>query len=170
MNIEERIYSVTMTEEELSLFSEFLEQKEFGKESAILGAVSAGSWNAKEAAKYAYEDDPEGYEKNKRKYALRGFLAPTAASYQLERARYLKNKKGYTPKEIKKDIEGSKTTGVALGADLLGVKFTRKPVAIGGRVHGLIHKSLREEERKELNSKVKGRKGESDSDKKNKED
>ena len=29
MNREERIYSVTMTEDELRLFSEFLEQKEY---------------------------------------------------------------------------------------------------------------------------------------------
>lgn len=54
-------FSVLMTEEEVSLFSEFIkEQREFGEESAILGVVSPGSWNAKEAAKYAYEDDPEG--------------------------------------------------------------------------------------------------------------
>ena len=31
MNREERIYSVTMTEDELRLFSEFLEQKEFAR-------------------------------------------------------------------------------------------------------------------------------------------
>ena len=30
MNREERIYSVTMTEDELRLFSKFLEQKEYG--------------------------------------------------------------------------------------------------------------------------------------------
>ena len=32
MNREERIYSVTMTEDELRLFSEFLEQRDYSKE------------------------------------------------------------------------------------------------------------------------------------------
>ena len=163
---EERLYSVTMTEEELRLFSEFIEQREFGAKSAVLGMVSPGSWVAKEAAKYAYEDDPEEYEKKKKKYAFRGFLAPTAASYQLERARYLK-KKGYTPEEIREDIEGSKTTGIALGADLIAAPITA-PVhrAGGGYIHGLVHKYGREEERKKINKSVKKDKSSKKEDKK----
>lgn len=148
-----KTYSVLVTEEELRLFSEFLEQKEFGFKSASLGLVSAGSWNAKEAAKYAYEDDPEGYDKKKRKYAFRGFLAPAAASYQLERALYLKEQ-GKTPEEIRKDIEGRKTSWVAYGVDgFMG--GLSQPLMRGGasKIHGLVHK-LGTDDRDEVKEKI----------------
>lgn len=150
-----KVYKVNVTENELRLFSEFLEQREFGGKSAVLGVVSPGSWNAKEAAKYAYEDDPELYEKKRRKYAFRGLLAPTAASYQLERAKYLKEK-GHTPEEIRKDIEGSKTTWVALGADLAAAPITAPVMRGGGSyIHGAVHKFGDKDSRKEIKKNMK---------------
>ena len=51
----EKLFSVLMTEDEVALFSEF--QKEFGFKSKALGYVAPGAYQAKEAAKYAYDDD-----------------------------------------------------------------------------------------------------------------
>lgn len=55
MNREERVFSVTMTEDELRLFSEFLEQREYSKEEEI------------ELKKLRYED-PDQYLKEVEKY------------------------------------------------------------------------------------------------------
>ena len=55
MNREERVYSVTMTEEELKLFSEFLEQREYSKEEEL------------KLKKLRYED-PDQYIKEVVKY------------------------------------------------------------------------------------------------------
>lgn len=68
---EERLFSADsiITEEEyLKLYSETLEQREYGAKSKALGLLAPGSYQAKEAAKYGY-DNKEDYKKKRAGYA-----------------------------------------------------------------------------------------------------
>jgi hypothetical protein len=100
-NTEEVLYSVLMDEEEYDLFSEF--QKEFGAESKALAIFAPGAYEAKEAAKYAY-DDPKEYRKKRGMIALKGFFAPGTSTAINEHARQMALD-GASKKEIRDYIE-----------------------------------------------------------------
>lgn len=93
--------------------------KEFGFKSKLLGVVSPGSWNAKEAAKYMYNTKEE-YKKHRGKEALKGLFTPIASARRLERAKTL-YEMGATPDQIKKSLDKRhlRTSGVI--GSLIGI-------------------------------------------------
>ena len=107
---EERIYSVLMNEDEIALFSEI--QKEFGFKSKALAVVAPGAYQAKEAAKYAYDDDE--YMKKRAGYALKGAFTPGTATYIKKKVQKMAEE-GKSKEEIKKYLEKSSGKRVAAG-------------------------------------------------------
>lgn len=87
---EETLYSVLMSEDEVALFSEI--QKEFGFKSKALAVIAPGAYQAKEAAKYAYDDDE--YRKNRVGYALKGAFSPGTATHIKKKAQKMAEKGG----------------------------------------------------------------------------
>ena len=106
----EKLYSVLMTEDEVALFSEF--QKEFGFKSKALGYVAPGAYQAKEAAKYAYDDDE--YKKKRGGYALKGAFTPGTATYMKKKAQKMAEE-GKSKKEIREYLENPSKKRIAAG-------------------------------------------------------
>ena len=107
---EENLYSVLMSEDEVALFSEI--QKEFGFKSKALAVVVPGAYQAKEAAKYAYDDDE--YKKKRAGYALKGAFTPGVATYMKKKAQKMAEE-GKSKEEIKKYLEKSSGKRIAAG-------------------------------------------------------
>lgn len=78
-------------------------QKEFGTKSKLLGAFAPGSYQAKEAAKYAYDDEND-YKKVRGKYALKGLFTPGVATYMKKQAEKMA-KEGKSKEEIREYLE-----------------------------------------------------------------
>lgn len=106
----EKLYSVLMTEDEVALFSEF--QKEFGFKSKALAVVAPGAYQAKEAAKYAYDDDE--YKKKRGGYALKGAFTPGTATVIKKKAEKMA-KQGKSKKEIREYLENAGTGRIVAG-------------------------------------------------------
>ena len=123
---EETLYSVLMSEDEVALFSEI--QKEFGFKSKALGYVAPGSYQAKEAAKYAYDDDE--YKKKRGGYALKGLLTPGTATYMKKKAQKMAEE-GKSKEEIRKYLENPSKKRIAAG---VGEAMTGSGLGIGGAV------------------------------------
>ena len=70
------LYDETTGEEKM--FSVVEEERLYGAQSKILGFFSPGAYQAKEAAKYAYDD--EKYHDKRAKYALKGAFTPLTAT------------------------------------------------------------------------------------------
>ena len=104
---EENLYSVLMSEEELNLF-----QREYSIKSKALAVVAPGAYQAKEAAKYAY--DEEDYKKNRGKYALKGAFTPGTATVMKKKAEKMA-KQGKSKKEIREYLENAGTGRIAAG-------------------------------------------------------
>ena len=105
----ENLYSVLMSEDELNLF-----QREYSIKSKALAVVAPGAYQAKEAAKYAY-DNEEDYKKNRGKYALKGALTPGTATVMKKKAEKMA-KQGKSKKEIREYLENAGTGRIAVGA------------------------------------------------------
>lgn len=99
----EILYSVSMTEEEYNLYSNFRE-KSYSLESKLLWAFAPGSYQAKEAGKFAYGSDSEEYDEKRAGLALKGFLTPITATVINQKAREMAEE-GKSRKEIKDYIE-----------------------------------------------------------------
>ena len=101
---EEKLFSVNeiMTEEEYleRMYSE--EQREFGAKSKALALFAPGAYQAKEAAKYGYDD--EEYKKKRGGYALKGFLTPGTATYMKKKAEKMAEE-GKSKEEIREMLE-----------------------------------------------------------------
>lgn len=80
-----------------------VEQKEFGVNSKVLGLIAPGGYQAKEAAKYAYDEDE--YEDKKMKYAIKGIFTPGTATWMKYQAEKMAEE-GKSKEEIKKFLEG----------------------------------------------------------------
>ena len=106
----EKLYSVLMTEDEVALFSEF--QKEFGFKSKALGLVVPGAYQAKEAAKYAYDEDE--YKKKRGGYALKGAFTTGTATYMKKKAQKMAEE-GKSKKEIREYLENPSKKRIAAG-------------------------------------------------------
>ena len=106
----ETLYSVLMSEDEVVLFSEI--QKEFGFKSKALAVMAPGSYQAKEAAKYAYDDDE--YKKKRGGYALKGAFSPGTATYVKKKAQKMAEE-GKSKAEIREYLENSSKKRVAAG-------------------------------------------------------
>lgn len=106
----EKLYSVLMTEDEVALFSEF--QKEFGFKSKALAVTAPGAYQAKEAAKYAYDDDE--YKKKRGGYALKGAFTPGTATYMKKMAQKMAEE-GKSKKEIREYLENPSKKRIAAG-------------------------------------------------------
>ena len=104
----EKLYSVLMSEEELNLF-----QREYGIKSKALAVVAPGAYQAKEAAKYAY-DNEEDYKKNRGKYALKGALTPGTATVMKKKAEKMA-KQGKSKKEIREYLENAGAGRIVAG-------------------------------------------------------
>lgn len=74
------LYDESTGEEKLfsSVDCDVLEQREFGGKSKALAILSPGAYQAKEAAKYAYDEDD--YKKKRGGYALKGAFTPGTAT------------------------------------------------------------------------------------------
>lgn len=107
---EETLYSVLMSEDEVVLFSEL--QKKFGFKSKALASISPGAYQAKEAAKYAYDDDE--YKKKRLGYAIKGAIAPGTSTYMKKKAEKMA-KEGKSKEEIKKVLENPSKKRIAAG-------------------------------------------------------
>ena len=107
---EETLYSVLMSEDEVALFSEI--QKEFGFKSKALAVAAPGAYQAKEAAKYAYDDDE--YKKKRGGYALKGAFSPGTATYVKKKAQKMAEE-GKSKAEIREYLENSSKKRVAAG-------------------------------------------------------
>ena len=102
-------------------------QKEFGMKSKVLGAFVPGAWQAKEAAKYAYEDEDE-YKSNRAKYAALGSVTPITATIIKKKVEQMK-KNGASPSEIRRYLENGGASRIAAGvgevaANLLSAGIT----------------------------------------------
>ena len=106
----ETLYSVLMSEDEVVLFSEI--QKEFGFKSKALAVMAPGAYQAKEAAKYAYDDDE--YKKKRGGYALKGAFSPGTATYVKKKAQKMAEE-GKSKAEIREYLENSSDKRVAAG-------------------------------------------------------
>ena len=91
---DERLYSVLMNEAELRCF---------GAASKALAVFAPGAYQAKEAAKYAY-DDYDDYAKVRGKYALKGLFTPGTATYVKKKVEKMA-KQGKSKKEIREYLE-----------------------------------------------------------------
>ena len=107
---EETLYSVLMSEDEVALFSEI--QKEFGFKSKVLGVTAPGAYQAKEAAKYAYDDDE--YKKKRGGYALKGVYSPITATHVKKKAQKMA-KEGKSKEEIREYLENPSKRRIAAG-------------------------------------------------------
>lgn len=82
---EEKLYSTNEVVDEETylekLYSELdeEEQREFGAKSKVLWWLAPGGYQAKEAAKYGYDEDE--YKKKRAGYALKGMFAPGTSTY-----------------------------------------------------------------------------------------
>ena len=113
---EETLFSVLMSEDEIALFSEI--QKEFGFKSKALAVVAPGAYQAKEAAKYAYDDDE--HKKKRAGYALKGTFTPVTATYMKKKVQKMAEE-GKSKEEIKNYLEKSskKRSAAGVGEALL---------------------------------------------------
>lgn len=89
-----------------------LRNKNFGVESAALGIIAPGAYQAKEAAKYAY--NKENYRKNRGKYALLGAFSPNTATYIKKKAEKMA-KEGKSREEIRKYLDSPDALRIAAG-------------------------------------------------------
>lgn len=78
------------------------EQREFGAKSKALAVFAPGAYQAKEAAKYGY--DEEEYKKKRGGYALKGLFTPGTATYMKKKAEKMAEE-GKSKKEIKEMLE-----------------------------------------------------------------
>ncbi len=100
---------------EEKLFSVVEEEREFGLSSKALGFLSPGAYQAKEAAKYAYDDDD--YKKKRVGYALRGAFTPITATVLKKKVEKMAEN-GASKKEIREYLEknsGGKHLAVGVG-------------------------------------------------------
>ena len=110
MNREERIYSVTMTENELRLFSEFLEQREFEEKYRT---VTDTKVDQVIRGKEHFDYDPGYHPEESGVYGVRPEIAGGMAS---ARGSYLA---GETVKAGLDNVsKGVKTAGIGLGAGI----------------------------------------------------
>ena len=93
---EERLYSVNET------VFEGYEEREFGMKSKALAAFLPGAYQAKEAAKYAYDEDD--YKKKRGNYALRGAFTPGTATYIKKKVEKMADE-GASKEEIRNYLE-----------------------------------------------------------------
>jgi len=130
---EERLFSVNeiMTEEDYleKIYSE--EQREFGAKSKALAIFAPGSYQAKEAAKYGY--DEEEYKEKRGGYALKGLFTPATATYMKKKAEKMAEE-GKSKEEIKEMLENrgkyhSKGRVAAGVAEALTVGSVGRPIA-----------------------------------------
>ncbi|MBP3732523.1 MAG: hypothetical protein J6I84_04680 [Bacilli bacterium] len=77
-------------------------QKTFGVKSKALGLLAPGSYQAKEAAKYGYDEDE--YKKKRAGYALKGLFAPGTSTYMKKKAQEM-HEEGKSQKEIRNFLE-----------------------------------------------------------------
>lgn len=101
---EERLFSVNEVLDEETylerLYSE--QQKEFGVKSKALAVFAPGGYQAKEAAKYGYDEDE--YKKKRGGYALKGSFAPLTSTVIKKKAEKMA-KEGKSKKEIQEYLE-----------------------------------------------------------------
>jgi hypothetical protein len=88
-------------------------QREFSFESKAAWLLTPGAYQAKEAAKYAYDKDE--YEDKKYKYALKGLFTPGTATVMKKKAEKMA-REGKSKEQIKKYLE--KSSGRRLGAGI----------------------------------------------------
>ena len=94
---------------------EVFEQREFGTNSKILGFLSPGAYQAKEVAKYAYDEDE--YKKRRAGYALKGAFTPITATVLKKKVERMK-REGASKQEIRDYLErnsGGKHLAAGLG-------------------------------------------------------
>lgn len=89
-----------------------LEEREFGTKSKLLGAFAPGAWQAKEAAKYGYDEDE--YKRRRAGYALKGAFTPGVATAIKKKAEKM-HKEGYSKKEIREFLEKSSGGRITAG-------------------------------------------------------
>ena len=87
-------------------------QKEFGLGSKAAWLLAPGSYQAKEAAKYAYDKDD--YEDKKYKYALKGLFTPGTATVIKKKAEQMA-REGKSKEQIRKYLENSSGERIAGG-------------------------------------------------------
>lgn len=126
-------------------------EKNFSTGSKVLGVVSPGSYAAKELARLE-ADDEESYKRNRKKAALKGWLAPTTAANKYRKAAKMAEA-GATPAEIRKEIG-------KIGAGHLFLEGVTSPIShpIGrsyASYQGLSH--MDDESRNEAKKRTKGK-------------
>lgn len=109
------------------MFSNNEEQREYGVKSAMLGIITPGAYQAKEAAKYGYDEDE--YKKVRGKYALKGLFTPGTATYIKKKVQKMKEE-GKSKEEIKKYLENSSAGRIAAGIGEVGLN-----ILTGGKSH-----------------------------------
>ena len=87
---------------EEKLFSVVEEEREFGMKSKALAVFVPGAYQAKEAAKYAYDEDD--YKKKRGGYALKGAFTPGTATYIKKKVEKMAND-GASKEEIRNYLE-----------------------------------------------------------------
>ena len=99
----ETLYSVSMTEDEYDLYSDFKERL-YSLESKLLWGLAPGSYQAKEAGKFAYGSNSEEYDKKRAGLALKGLLTPVTATVINQKAKKMAEE-GKSKQEIRDYIE-----------------------------------------------------------------
>ena len=89
-----------------------IKQKEYGMKSKILGLLAPGAYQAKEAAKYAYDGDD--YKKKRWKYALRGAFTPGTATYIKKKVQKMAER-GASQEEIRRFLSKGRHLFTGIG-------------------------------------------------------
>ena len=79
----------------------------------MLYVLAPGAYQAKEAAKYGY-DNKEDYKEDRGKYAALGYFTPGTATYVKKKAEKMA-KEGKSEKEIKEYLENPSTERIVAG-------------------------------------------------------
>lgn len=114
-----------------------LEQKEFGAKSKLLGLFAPGAYQAKEAAKYGYDEDE--YKKVRGGYALKGLFTPGTATYIKKHVEEMAEN-GASKKEIREYLENKvKEKNLRRGAGVAeiatGAYSITGPIATGVAIY-----------------------------------
>lgn len=134
-------------------------QREFSGKSKVLAVVAPGAWQAKEAAKFGYDDEDE-YKQVRGKYAIKGLFAPGTSTVVKRKAMKMAEE-GKSAKEIRDFLEGKgehkkelKTRRLVGVAEALTGGFGGLGSAAAS-VEGLANVIAEDDKRKKFNKKKK---------------
>ena len=129
MYIRRKVFSTLIDEMgEEKMFSTTEIEKEFGLKSKALGVLVPGAYQAKEAAKYGYDEDE--YKKKRVGYALKGAFTPGIATYIKKQAQKMAEE-GKSKEEIRKYLEddGAGRVAAGVGEVITGAGTITTPIA-----------------------------------------